>query len=52
MSSKNMLGKSWVSTSYSPTTEKSNSSLNAKMSSQDILETAKTSQLSWGRFTK
>jgi len=45
-------GKSLVSTNSSQTTEKSNSSLNTKMSSQDILETARTSQLSCGRFTK
>ncbi len=33
-------------------TEKSNSSLNTKMLSKDILETAKTSQLSWGTLEK
>jgi hypothetical protein len=47
-----MLGKNWVSISSSPTTEKSNLSLNTKMSSKHILETAKTSQLNWGTFEK
>jgi len=52
MSLRSMLGKSLVSTSSSPTTEKSNTCLNPKMSSKHILETAKTSQLSWGTCEK
>jgi hypothetical protein len=52
MSLRSMLGKNLVSTGSSPKTEKSNSSLNTKMLSQDILETAKTSQLRRGHVHK
>ena len=48
---RSMRGKSGVSISFSPTM-KNRFEFDWKMLAQDILETAKISQLSWGTFEK